>query len=49
MIVFLNQVDKDILPSEFGGGGGPIDNSACIAQVVKLDGYFEQLKESKKK
>ena len=38
-------VDKEILPEELGGTSGEFDSSATAIAVLKMNEYFEQLKD----
>ena len=37
-------VDKKILPKEYGGEIGPLDNSPCASAVYGMSEYFFQIK-----
>lgn len=37
-------ISPDILPSDFGGRAGPFDNSLCYEAIMKMEDFFEELK-----
>ncbi|TRY67243.1 hypothetical protein TCAL_11788 [Tigriopus californicus] len=40
------EIDPQILPEEFGGTAGKLDNSLCLSAALKLDDYFKDLQNS---
>ena len=37
---------SDILPTEFGGSAGDLDNLPLLGEVLKLEDFFQELKKS---
>jgi hypothetical protein len=37
-------VDKKVLPKEYGGDIGPLDNRTCASAVYEMAEYFDQIK-----
>jgi hypothetical protein len=42
-------VDAEILPSEYGGGQGPLDNSPIREAVDRFENYYMEVKSCEEK
>lgn len=42
------EIDKTILPTEFGGTAGDLDNAPMLVEILKYEEYFRSLQKSTK-